>query len=104
VPIDLDKERPITLSAAADLLSEILGVRIGYKTAYTWTRYGLKKVKLESVHIGASLFTTRQAVVRFVWAVLEADPNGHDWFRLEGVHSRACVVSALAAVVGESVS
>ena len=99
--IDLDRERLMSLNAAADLLSQLLGPRIAYKTAYNWSRCGIKKVKLDSVRIGESLFTTREAVIRFVEAVLSADSKGHDWFRLQGANSRAVVASALTALATE---
>lgn len=102
--IDLDRETPITISAAADLLSQLVGIRLAYKTVYNWCRYGILKIKLEYVRIGGSLFTTRQAVVRFVRAVLEAEPRGSDWFHVEGVNSRADIASALEAFQEESAS
>ena len=100
--IDLNQETPITISAAADLLSRLLGIRVAYKTVYNWSRCGILKIKLEYVRSGGSLFTTRQAVVRFVRAVLEADSRGSDWFHMEGVNSRADVASALEAFLAES--
>src|SRR5262249_33306835 len=57
-PIDLDVERPISFSEAAEVLSRLLGVRLGYKKVYIWSRTGFRKVVLEHIRIDQSLFTS----------------------------------------------
>ena len=89
----------MTFNSATDLFSQLLGLRLAYKTVYSWSRFGIKGVRLEYIRIGRSLFTTRGAVVRFVRAILEVDPKGYDCFSIPGVGSRATVASALAAFV-----
>jgi hypothetical protein len=94
-----DQEPPMTFNSATGLLSQLLGLRLAYKTVYSWSRFGIKGIRLEHVRIGRSLFATRGAVVRFVRAILEVDPKGYDCFSIPGVGSRATVASALAAFV-----
>ena len=39
----------MTIDEATDLLSQLLGIRLGYGKVYNWWRYGSQKLKLEFV-------------------------------------------------------
>ena len=102
--IDLNQERPISFNEAADLLSQLLGMRLTYKKVYTWSRFGFKKVVLEHVRIGQSLFTTREALGRFVRGILETSTEGRSFFHVEGIRGRAALASALNKFEAEGTS
>src|SRR5262245_48581888 len=85
----------MTLGDAADLLSRLLGIRLDNRKVYHWCLDGSQNVKLECVRDGRSLFTAREAVVRFVRWLLEADDGGYGYFHRLGVPSKAEVATAL---------
>ena len=99
VPIQDVSERRMTIGEATDLLSQLVGIRLGYRKVYHWCLYGSQKVKLDFTRDGRSLFTTRQAVIRFVRDVLAADDGGYGYFHRLGVRSKAEVATALETLV-----
>lgn len=61
--INIQDERLLTFSEAAEYLPQ--GHRPTKPTWWRWWRYGLYGVKLETVVVGRSRYTTAEAVMRF---------------------------------------
>ena len=97
--LDNHGECRISIDEAADLLSQVLGIRLSYKNVYKWCRFGCQNVKLEYVRDGRSLFTTAEAVVRFVQGLLEAASGGYGYFHRLGIRSKSDLAVAVEALV-----
>ena len=68
----------LSLTEVARSLPRINGNRLHSSTVWRWCRVGVKsrsglRVRLDHVRIGARVFTTADAVNRFVAAVADAD-------------------------------
>ena len=57
-------EELVPLSEAAFMLPH--KARVNRATIYRWTLNGVGGVKLESVRVGSAIFTTKEAVTRFL--------------------------------------
>jgi hypothetical protein len=65
--IDITREKPITLEAAAKLLpGNAAGGTVCYHSIYRWITRGCRGVKLESICAGNKQFTSAEALDRFV--------------------------------------
>jgi hypothetical protein len=65
--IDLNREHPLTLIAAAATMPGFSKAKtICYRTIWRWAAKGLKGVRLETVCVGGQRYTTREAVQRFL--------------------------------------
>ncbi len=62
--VELLSEDLIPLSEAAFILPR--KARVNRATVYRWTLNGVGGVKLESVRVGSAIFTTKEAVTRFL--------------------------------------
>ena len=64
--IDLTKEKVISLSKATRLLPKRRqGKKPHVSTLYRWAGSGLKGVQLETIQVGGTLCTSREALQRF---------------------------------------
>lgn len=75
--IDVTKEK---LKPLTQVVNELLAEgtrRIHPSTAHRWVFKGVKGRKLEAVRLGGSLYTSSEAVARFVTA-LNSDGPSHD--------------------------
>jgi hypothetical protein len=79
---DILNEQPITLTVAA---REIPG-RPHASTCWRWRKIGCRGIKLETVTIGGRVFTSREAVRRFIAATTNRDKQ--DGIRPERAVSR----------------
>lgn len=73
MPIDIHNEEIITLSQAARLLPKINSKHISPNAVWRWCRRGTRGVHLEHVRIGGRLFTSPDALNRFVNEVAKKD-------------------------------
>lgn len=70
--IDITKESLISLADAARLLpARRAGKKVHVSCVYRWTATGCKGVTLDSVQIGGTRCTSREALGRFVVALTE---------------------------------
>ena len=77
--IDANTETLISLSQAAKLLpSRRAGKRPHVSCLYRWTTAGCKGVILESIQVGGTRCTSREALARFFDALTYADDPRHD--------------------------
>jgi len=64
--IDIDQESMIRISEVPKLLPpRSTGKRIHISAVYRWTQRGIRGVKLESVKIGGTTYTSKEALQRF---------------------------------------
>jgi hypothetical protein len=73
--IDINKESPVSLEAAASL--DILPTRRGGRrpvpaTIFRWAQTGLRGVRLETIQVGGTKCTTREAMQRFFARLTDA--------------------------------
>jgi hypothetical protein len=61
-------EDVLTLSEARNELAEITKKRPDKATVFRWVHRGCGGIKLEAVRLGRQLFTSRQALTRFIQA------------------------------------
>lgn len=73
--LDLQRERPLTLAEAARTLPGRRGRPVSQAAVYRWCVRGVRGVKLESVRVGGQLFTTAEALARFLEALNSDDPS-----------------------------
>lgn len=72
--IDIEAERVVTLTEAAELIPRRRQHKKCHRaTIFRWTRHGLKGVVLESIPIGGTRFTSREALKRFFQRLAEVD-------------------------------
>ena len=65
--IDLTSDELFTMKAVAKMLpSGRAGKRVHFATVWRWAEHGLRGVKLETVRIGNTRYTTREALNAFV--------------------------------------
>jgi hypothetical protein len=82
--IDIYSEELKTFRQAA----ESLPGRPAPSTPWRWSRRGLRGIRLESVLIGGTRYTSSEALQRFVDAVTAASERANDGERPEEVHER----------------
>ena len=73
MPIDIHQEQLVTLCEAAKLLPLLNAKRISANAIWRWCRKGVSGIHLEHVRIGGRIFTSPDALNRFVNALAEAD-------------------------------
>ena len=99
---DLLTEDVISLAAAGKLFPGSRGAdRVNPSTVYRWTIQGVRTpagvVRLESLRGGSRVFTTRQAVVRFVTALsAPAEPTAAPLVRTPSARRKAADAAAEA--------
>jgi len=72
--IDLASEELITLKDAAAILPRRRrGKKPAFSTTWRWTTRGLKRLKLETIRVGGTLCTSREALQRFFDRLTELD-------------------------------
>ena len=64
--IDIEREEIIPLKEVADYCATTFKHRPHYGVVYRWVRKGCYGVKLETIRLGSKIFTSKQAVSRFV--------------------------------------
>jgi hypothetical protein len=67
--IDITKEQMLSLKMAARLIPGRDGKPVHLSTIWRWILKGRRGVKLESIVIGGSRFTSREAMTRFIEAL-----------------------------------
>ena len=75
MPIDLQKEKVLTLCEAAKDLPALNGRRPHSSSLWRWCRRGLRGVHLEYVRLGGRICTSSEALSRFANALAAADTN-----------------------------
>jgi hypothetical protein len=65
VPIDITKDKLISLKDAAKLFPKPGGGHIHSKTVKNWITHGYQGVKLEGAQVGSKFYTTSEALRRF---------------------------------------
>src|SRR4029453_17839778 len=63
-PFDPEVEQPITLSAVTRL--PFLGRRVSPATVYRWCRRGVRAIRRETIVIGTTTYTSKEALKRFI--------------------------------------
>ncbi len=65
--IDATKEDilPLRVAARRWLPKRPSGRRLSYNSIYRWAKKGLRGVKLETVCVGGTIYTSREALARF---------------------------------------
>lgn len=63
--IDINQETLLTLADAAKELPRRGGRKIHMSTVWRWANRGLKGIKLESIQLGGSTWTSREALQRY---------------------------------------
>ncbi len=61
-------EDVLTLSQARAELADITGKRLDKATIHRWINRGVGGVKLDAIRLGVQIFTSRQALTRFIQA------------------------------------
>lgn len=61
-------EDVLTLQDARKVIGQLTGRRPDKTTMYRWCLRGVRGVKLEHVRLGGVIFTSRQAITRFIEA------------------------------------
>jgi len=64
--IDIEKEKPLSLSEATRVMPKIDGKKLHVSTMWRWCKKGLRGVRLEHIRIGHRVCTTYPAISRFV--------------------------------------
>lgn len=76
--IDRESEQLLTLpQAAATLPGRKAGKSIGTSTIWRWARNGCLGIRLETIMIGMTMYTSQDAIDRF-FAAVQAKKNGED--------------------------
>jgi hypothetical protein len=65
VPIDITKDKLISLKDAAKLFPKAGGGHIHSKTVKNWITHGYQGIKLEGAQVGSKFYTTTDALRRF---------------------------------------
>lgn len=73
MPIDIRNEELCTLGQASSLLPSINGRRVSANAIWRWCRKGVSGIHLEHVRIGGRIFTSSDALNRFVNRLAEQD-------------------------------
>jgi hypothetical protein len=75
--IDTTAEKLITFLEAAEIVpSRHPGCKLSTTTVWRWAQRGVRNIKLESVYVGGSRYTTREALARFAEAITLARQGG----------------------------
>jgi hypothetical protein len=69
--IDFDTEQVVSLSEATKIVPPRNGKRVAFTTLLRWTQRGIRGVKLESLRVGGTLCTSKEALQRFFAALSE---------------------------------
>ncbi len=73
MPIDIQTQQIVTLRQACDLLPRRRrGKKVAVETLYRWSLSGCRGVKLETIQIGGTRCTSREALQRFFDALTTA--------------------------------
>jgi len=72
--IDLQHESIVSFAEAARFLPQISGKRLHTSTIWRWARRGLRGVTLEHAWLGGRVFTSKEALTRFVNKLADAEP------------------------------
>ena len=76
MPIDIRAEHVITLREACELIPRRrAGKKAAIETLYRWTVRGCRGVRLETIQIGGTRGTSREALQRFFDALTAASPG-----------------------------
>jgi hypothetical protein len=67
--IDVTREELVLLSDAPALFPTRRGKKVSIATLYRWSSCGCKSVRLETVQLGGSRYTSHEAVARFSQAL-----------------------------------
>jgi hypothetical protein len=78
--IQIGKEKLITFQDAHKYIHELTGLTRSAAMIYRWSRQGVKGIKLDSVKVGGSVFTSREAIIRFVDETTQAFKHQCDLF------------------------
>jgi hypothetical protein len=74
MPIDLEIEQLIPIGEVPRLIpSSRLGKKLNVVTVYRWVLHGSRGRRLDSVLIGGSRYTSREAVARFAQDLSDSD-------------------------------
>ena len=73
MPIDIQNERPISLTEAVRVIPAIDDKRPHVSTLWRWCRRGVRGVQLDYVRLGHRVCTSEQALARFAHRQAEAD-------------------------------
>jgi hypothetical protein len=76
LPISLD-EAIVTLTGATQLLpARRRGKKVHVSCLYRWATTGIRGVRLETLQVGGTLCTSKQALERFFARLARRDPTG----------------------------
>jgi hypothetical protein len=76
--IDVTSEEILSLSqAAAELPRLRRGRKVALSTLHRWAKGGCRGIRLETISIGSTACTSRQALARFFEAVTKRSASGH---------------------------
>jgi hypothetical protein len=70
--IDVDAEKLVPLSEARKLLPRRRGKLLTWQCLYKWSRVGCAGERLETVSVGHTIHTSKQAIGRFIERVSKA--------------------------------
>ena len=73
MPIDLDSEQILSISAATKAVPKVGRKRPAISTVWRWCRKGVRGVHLEHAFLGGRLVTSREAISRFANRLAEVD-------------------------------
>jgi transposase len=65
VMIDINAEQLVPLREVPQFLPRRAGRKVHISTVYRWTQRGVRGIQLESVRVGGSTYTSREAMQRF---------------------------------------
>ncbi len=71
--IDLREETTFRLSHGTKLIHGHAGKRVTASTLYRWAKDGIRGVRLETIRVGGSLFSSEQALQRFAERLSASD-------------------------------
>lgn len=114
MPIDAKNEHLLTLGQAASILGDRLGNPMDRRDVHRWIYNGCGAVKLECIHCDRTLYTSQEAVNRFIAQTNERfrllQPKSLPWTAVKALnaatayhrsrtgasgHCRCCVCRAL---------
>lgn len=73
MPIDLMREKPLSLTEATKAAPTLDGKRLHPSTVWRWIRDGIRGVHLEHCEVGRRVATSREALTRFFNALAQDD-------------------------------
>ena len=79
MPIDLEREKPVTFAQLAESLPRHRRNRpVHTSTIHRWRRPGLRGVRLEAIRVGGAWHTTREAFAKFCKALTSLEDSDID--------------------------